>query len=172
MEDYMAEKAVKEYRNGDMAPALSLPDQNNKKVSIKELKGKWVVLYFYPKDNTPGCTMEAVYFSHYKKEFEELDAVILGVSPDTVESHCSFIDKHAVTITLLSDTDKTVLQKYDVWEKKKLYGKEYFGVRRSTYLIDPAGRIAWIWKKVKVENHIREVLEKLKELKNYAGVSE
>ncbi len=165
MEEHVAEKAVAELTQGSRAPSVSLPDQDGKKVTLKDLQGKWVVLYFYPKDNTPGCTMEAVYFSHYKKEFEEQNAVVLGVSPDSIESHCKFIDKHAVTITLLSDVDKTVLQKYGVWEKKKMYGKEYFGVRRSTFLIDDAGKIAWIWKKVKVENHIQEVLEKLKELR-------
>ena len=166
----MGENEVKELIHGRKAPAVSLPDQDGKKISLKDLKGKWVVLYFYPKDNTPGCTMEAVYFSHYKEEFEELNTVILGVSPDSIESHCKFIDKHAVTIILLSDTDKTVIQKYGVWEKKKLYGKEYFGVRRSTFIIDNDGKIAWMWKKVKVENHIQEVLEKLKELQGQAGV--
>ncbi len=151
-------------KNGK-APAFTSVDKNGKKVSLKNFLGKWVVLYFYPKDSTPGCTVEAIEFTAAKKEFAKLGAVILGVSPDSPESHCRFTDKQNLGITLLSDGDKKLCEKYAVWQKKKMAGREYMGVVRSTFLIDPKGKIAEIWEKVKVKDHVKKVKEKLQELK-------
>lgn len=146
------------------APAFSLQDQSEKENSLSQYKGKWVVLYFYPKDNTPGCTIEGIEFTAKKKDFEKLNAVILGVSADSPQSHCGFIDKQKLGITLLSDPERKVMKAYDAWGKKMMYGKEVEGVIRSTCLIDPQGNIAHHWTKVKAEGHAAEVLEKLKEL--------
>lgn len=144
-------------KEGDKAPDFCLPDQNNKEVCLKDFKGKWVVLYFYPKDNTSGCTMEAMDFSQNLDEFKKMHAVILGVSPDSTKSHVNFMQKHKLTVTLLSDSEHQVLEKYGVWQKKKMYGREYYGVVRTTFLIDPEGKIAHIWEKVKVKGHAEEV---------------
>ena len=149
---------------GDKAPDFCLPDQDDKEVCLKDLKGKWVVLYFYPKDNTSGCTKEAIGFTENKKEFEKLGAVILGVSPDSTKSHRNFIAKKELNITLLSDTEHKILEMYGAWQLKKMYGREYYGVVRSTFLISPEGKVAFIWPKVKVAGHVEKVLEKLKEL--------
>jgi peroxiredoxin Q/BCP len=150
---------------GDKAPDFCLVNQDSEEVCLRDLQGSWVVLYFYPKDNTPGCTTEALDFTALKSEFEKEGATILGVSPDSVKKHQNFIAKKELGITLLSDEDKEVLKKYGVWQLKKNFGKEYMGVVRSTFLIDPDGKIAYIWPKVKVKGHAQEVLEKLKELK-------
>jgi len=150
---------------GDRAPDFCLPNQDSEEVCLRDLQGSWVVLYFYPKDNTPGCTTEALDFTALKSEFEKEGATILGVSPDSIKKHQNFITKKELGITLLSDEDKEVLKKYGVWQLKKNFGKEYMGVVRSTFLIDPDGKIAYIWPKVKVKGHAQEVLEKLKELK-------
>jgi peroxiredoxin Q/BCP len=141
-----------------------VPNQDNVEICLRDLKGKWVVLYFYPKDNTPGCTTEACEFTESILDFENLDAIILGVSPDSVKKHQNFIAKKDLKITLLSDENKTVLNAYEAWGLKKLYGKEYEGVIRSTYIIDPDGNIAHSWEKVRVKNHIADVKNKLKEL--------
>lgn len=146
------------------APDFCLPDQNDKEVCLKDYKGKWVVLYFYPKDNTSGCTKEAIGFTEMKKEFEKMGAIILGVSPDSTKSHRNFIEKKNLKITLLSDQEHKVLEAYGAWQLKKMYGREYYGVVRSTFLISPDGKIAFIWPKVKVAGHVENVLEKLKEL--------
>jgi peroxiredoxin Q/BCP len=150
---------------GDKAPEFCLPNQDEVEICLRDLTGKWVVLYFYPKDNTPGCTTEACDFTAALPDFEGLDAVILGVSPDSPKKHRNFIEKKDLKITLLSDEDKEVCQKYGVWQLKKNYGREYMGVVRSTFLIDPDGKIAHVWSKVKVKGHVEEVKEKLKELK-------
>ncbi len=150
---------------GQKAPDFCLPNQDSEEICLRDLQGSWVVLYFYPKDNTPGCTTEALDFTALKEEFEKEGAIILGVSPDSIKRHCNFIEKKGLTITLLSDEEKEVAQKYGVWQLKKMYGKEYMGIVRSTFLINPEGNIAYIWNKVKVKNHAKEVLEKLKELK-------
>ncbi len=150
---------------GQKAPEFCLPNQDSEEICLRDFAGSWVVLYFYPKDNTPGCTTEALDFTALKDEFEKEGAVIFGVSPDSVKRHCNFIEKKGLTITLLSDEEKEAAQKYGVWQLKKMYGKEYMGIVRSTFLIDPDGNIANIWSKVKVKNHAQEVLEKLKELK-------
>ena len=150
---------------GQKAPEFCLPNQDEVEICLKDLKGKWVVLYFYPKDNTPGCTTEAKEFTEALKEFEELDAVVLGVSPQDCASHRKFIEKHSLGVTLLCDTDHQVLKAYGAWGKKKLYGKEYEGVIRTTVLIDPEGNIAAIWPKVRVKGHVEKVKEKLQELR-------
>jgi peroxiredoxin Q/BCP len=150
---------------GNKAPEFCLPNQDSEEICLRDFQGSWVVLYFYPKDNTPGCTTEALDFTALKSEFEKEGATILGVSPDSIKRHCNFIEKKNLKITLLSDEEKEVAQKYGVWQLKKMYGKEYMGIVRSTFLINPNGEIAYIWPKVKVKGHAKEVLEKLKELK-------
>ncbi|MFN9675783.1 MAG: peroxiredoxin, partial [Microcystis sp.] len=126
--------------------------------------GQWLVLYFYPKDNTPGCTAEAIDFTALSPQFQQLNAVILGVSPDSEKSHCRVIEKHNLTIQLLSDTEHQLAEIYQVWGLKKFMGKEYMGIKRSTFLIDPQGNIAYIWSNVKVKAHAEAVLKKLEEL--------
>ena len=152
---------MSDVKTGKMAPDFCLPDSDEKKICLNDLKGKWVVLYFYPKDNTSGCTLEAIDFTKEIKTFQDLNTMIFGISPDSPQSHCNFRDKHELKVTLLSDPDHTVLETYGVWVLKKMYGREYFGVERSTFLIDPDGKIAHIWRKVKVPGHILEVKEKL-----------
>ena len=152
------------FKEGDKAPEFTLKDANEKEVSLKDFRGKWIVLYFYPKDNTPGCTIEAIDFTALKKEFEKKNAVILGVSKDNCKSHQKFIDGKKLTIMLLSDEDTKVNQKYGVWRLKKFMGREYMGTHRSTFLIDPKGKIAKIWEGVSPDGHAKEVLETLKML--------
>jgi peroxiredoxin Q/BCP len=153
---------------GSQAPLFCLKDEEGKELCLKELRGKWVVLYFYPKDNTPGCTREALDFSEKLKEFDRLGAVVLGVSPDSVESHRKFKERRGIKVKLLSDESGEVLKAYGVWQKKKNFGREYYGVVRTTYLIDPQGQIAYLWKRVKVKGHADEVLEKLDSLRREA----
>lgn len=153
-----------ELQIGDKAPNFSLPNQDNAEISLQDFRGSWVVLYFYPKDKTPGCTQEACDFRDNLANLSGLNAVVLGVSPDSVKTHQSFIDKESLNFTLLSDTDKKVLKAYGAWGLKKLYGKEYEGVIRSTFVIDPQGKIAFLWKNVKVKGHIDAIKEKLQEL--------
>ncbi len=150
---------------GEMAPDFCLPNQDENEICLRDLRGKWVVLYFYPKDNTPGCTTEACDFTENLSDFEELDAVILGVSPDSPKKHRNFIEKKGLKITLLSDENKEVLEKYGVWQLKKMCGREYMGVVRTTYLIDPEGKVAARWDKVRVKGHVEKVKEKLRELR-------
>ncbi len=150
----------------EKAPNFCLKNQNNKHICLQDLAGKWVVLYFYPKDNTPGCTLEAKNFTQSSKEFSKLNATIVGISPDSVDSHKGFEEKHDIGITLLSDPDHQALNDYDVWKPKKLYGREFLGVQRSTFLIDPDGRIVQQWRKVKVQGHTKEVIETIKERQN------
>ncbi len=151
---------------GDKAPEFCLPNQDEVEVCLRDLSGKWVVLYFYPKDNTPGCTTEACDFTNSLPEFEGLDAVVLGVSPDSPKKHRNFIEKKSLKITLLSDEEKEVCQKYGVWQLKKMCGREYMGVVRSTFLISPEGTIEAIWEKVRVKGHVEAVKEKLKEIRS------
>ena len=141
-----------------------LQSQNGKEICLSDFKGKWVVVYFYPKDDTPGCTIEANDFTKKAKDFEKLNAKILGISADSKESHCKFIDKYNLKIDLLSDVDKKVIKQFGAWGKKKLYGREYEGVIRSTFLISLKGEIAREWKSVKVEGHVEKVLEKIREM--------
>jgi len=147
---------------GDSAPGFCLKDSGENKVCLKDFRGKKVVLYFYPKNNTPGCTMEAIDFSALKGEFEKEDAVILGVSKDSCESHQRFVDKHSLTVKLLSDPDHLVQEEYGVWAPKKFMGKEFLGTVRSTFLIGEDGKIVHVWSPVKVNGHAKEVLEWLR----------
>jgi len=150
---------------GNKAPEFTLFNQGGKKVSMKDFKEKNVVLYFYPKDNTSGCTKEACNFRDEFPKFGKLKAVILGVSPDSVESHKKFAEKYNLPFTLLSDEKKKVLEKYGVWKEKSMYGRKYMGVERSTFIIDKNGKVQKIFRKVKVADHNKEVMEALKELK-------
>jgi thioredoxin-dependent peroxiredoxin len=147
---------------GKSAPSFRLKDQNGKVISLELLKGKKVVLYFYPKDDTSGCTKEACNFSDELPKFSKLDAVILGVSPDSIESHKKFAVKYKLQFSLLSDEKKEVVEKYGVWQEKSMYGKKYMGVVRTTFIIDEKGFIKKIFPKVKVDDHNREVMEALK----------
>lgn len=157
---------------GQAAPQFCLANQDDVGMCLKAFKGKWVVLYFYPKDNTPGCTNEACDFTEMMPEFMDMDAVILGVSPDSTASHRSFVEKKNLEITLLSDADKSVHKAYGAWGMKKNYGKEYEGVIRSTFVIAPDQTVAAVWNNVKVRvkkkdgevRHADVVREKLKEL--------
>jgi peroxiredoxin Q/BCP len=149
---------------GDKVEDFCLPNQDDVEICLRDLAGKWVVLYFYPKDNTPGCTTEACDFSQSLPDFSDLDAVILGVSADSTKKHRNFIEKKDLKITLLSDEEHKVLEQFGVWQLKKNYGREYMGIVRSTFIIDPEGIIRAVWEKVKVKNHVNEVKEKLKEL--------
>jgi len=151
---------------GDKAVNFTLYNQDEIEISLSDFVGKWVVLYFYPKDNTSGCTVEAVDFTSLKGEFEKKGTVILGVSPDSTKSHKNFIKKKELGIMLLSDPEHKVLNDYGAWQLKKNYGREYFGVVRTTYLIDDKGKIAFVWKKVKAKGHADAVLEKFFKLIN------
>ena len=135
---------------GQVAPEFCAPNQDDIEICSRDLKGKWIVLYFYPRDLTPGCTNEACDFTAAEAEFDELDAVILGVSPDDSAKHRKFIEKHNLSITLLADTDKKMCEDYGVWQLKKFMGRESMGVVRSTFIIDPDGKIAEKWEKVNV----------------------
>jgi peroxiredoxin Q/BCP len=147
---------------GKKAPNFKLKDQNGITVSLSDFRGKNVVLYFYPKDNTSGCTAEACNFRDDFPKFKKVDAVILGVSPDSVQSHKKFAEKNNLNFILLSDEKKEVLEKYDVWKEKSMYGRKYMGVVRTTYVIDPKRIIKKIFRKVKVPSHNKEVMEALK----------
>jgi len=142
-----------------------LPDENGKKICLKDFEGKWIILYFYPRDSTSGCTKEAIDFSEHIDDFKKMNAVVIGISPDSQQSHKKFIEKYNLKIILLSDEGHKVLQKYGVWQLKKMYGREYYGVVRSTFLINPDGKIVHEWRKVKVKGHVEEVLQKLKEVR-------
>lgn len=146
---------------GDIAPDFTLPTDNGQTVTLSALKGQKVVLYFYPKDNTPGCTKEAIGFSEHLEAFKAKGATIIGMSPDSAAKHDKFKAKHDLTITLAADEEKNTLTAYGVWVEKSMYGKKYMGVERSTFLIDETGKIATIWRKVKVPGHVEAVLEAL-----------
>lgn len=149
---------------GKKAPDFTLPGDGGEKIKLSALKGSPVVLYFYPKDDTPGCTKEAIAFTGLIKDFEKLDTAIIGVSPDGVAAHDKFIAKHELSVRLAADEDKKVVEKYGVWVEKSMYGRKYMGVERSTFLIDAKGKIAKVWRKVKVPGHAEAVLEAVKEL--------
>lgn len=146
------------------APLFSLPNQDGAEIALRDFRGSYVVLYFYPKDKTSCCTTQACDFRDSMESLSALNAVVLGVSPDSVKTHQSFIAKESLNFTLLSDSEKNVLKSYGAWGVKKLYGKEYEGVIRSTFIIDPKGKIAFFWKNVKVKGHVEAIKEKLKEL--------
>lgn len=149
---------------GKRAPAFTLPSSDGDSVRLSSLKGNSVVLYFYPKDNTPGCTVEAKEFRDLARDFEKHHTTILGISPDSVESHCKFIDKFDLNFRLLADGKHQIAEKYGVFVEKNLYGRKYWGVQRATFLIDADGKIAKVWPKVKPKGHAEEVLDAVKAL--------
>ena len=149
---------------GDKAPAFKLAREGGDFVTLASLKGKKVVLYFYPKDDTSGCTKEAIAFSGLRKDFESAGAVVLGVSPDSIESHAKFAKKYKLDLTLLSDETKAMLEAYGVWVEKSMYGRKYMGVERTTFLIDGKGKVARVWNEVKVDGHAEQVLEAVQSL--------
>jgi peroxiredoxin Q/BCP len=149
---------------GQIAPKFTAINQDEQPVKLEDFQGRWLVLYFYPKDNTPGCTTEAIEFSQKLAEFQAINTEILGVSPDSPTSHCKFIDKQKLQLNLLSDPEHQLAEEYGVWQLKKFMGKEYMGIVRSTFLIDPTGNIAYFWSKVKVKDHVEAVFAKLSEL--------
>lgn len=151
---------------GQPFPAFELPDQDGRPHSLKDYAGRWTVIYFYPKDNTSACTLEAQDFTALAGQFKARKTAIVGVSPDSVKSHSGFAAKKELGITLLSDAGHVLLEAAGVWGPKKMYGKEYFGVVRTTALIDPDGIIREVWSKVKVPGHVEKVLSRLIELQS------
>ena len=149
---------------GRKAPAFTLHADDGSKVKLSELKGNPVVLYFYPRDDTPGCTKEACAFRDRQDEIKALGAQVFGISPDTVESHVKFRDKFSLNFPLLADPDHAMADKYGAWREKNMYGKKSMGIQRSTYLIDADGKVAKLWKRVKVDGHDQQVIDALKEL--------
>ncbi len=149
---------------GDKAPSFNLPRDGSGKMSLASLKGKKLVLYFYPKDDTSGCTKEAIDFTALKAQFAKAGAEVIGVSPDAVKAHDKFVAKHKLGIALLSDESKEMLEAYGVWTEKSMYGRKYMGVERTTFLIGADGKIAQVWNKVKVPGHAEEVLAAAKAL--------
>lgn len=148
---------------GQAAPDFTLEANENQTISLSSYRGKNVVLYFYPKDMTPGCTTEACDFRDYHPKFKQLDTVVLGISPDSVKSHDKFVAKHELPFPLLADPEHRVAEAYGVWVLKKMYGREYMGIERSTFVIDKQGNIAKAWTKVKVKGHVQEVLQFIEE---------
>lgn len=158
-----AEKVGSGLKEGSKAPEFSLPASNGKTISLKDFKGKQrVILYFYPKDDTPGCTVEACGFRDSVKKIESQAAVVLGVSPDGTESHNRFIEKFKLPFLLLADEDQSVCKAYGVWVKKNMYGREYMGVARTTFVIGKDGKIEKIYEKVKPEGHAEEIIALLR----------
>jgi peroxiredoxin Q/BCP len=151
---------------GSAAPPFTALDQDEQRVSLAELRGHWVVLYFYPRDDTPGCTVEACDFTDGVADFASLDALVLGCSPDSPASHRRFIEKHRLRVRLLSDPERELLRRYGAWGEKVLYGKVSEGVIRSTVIIDPAGRVAHHWPKVSAKGHAAAVQARLRELRD------
>ncbi len=150
---------------GMQAPQFTLPDEYGEIVSLRDFEGKkYVILYFYPKDATPGCTTQACDFRDAHQSFSDLNAVILGVSPDNEASHQRFIEKQGLPFSLLVDENHETAEVYGVWKLKKMFGKEYMGIERSTFLIDPTGTVVKEWRKVKVKGHIEEALATLEQL--------
>ena len=149
---------------GDTAPEINLPRDGGEIVTLADFSGKKVVLYFYPKDDTPGCTKEAIGFTDMVDEFAALDTVILGISKDSEKKHDKFVAKHDLKIALLSDEEGDVCERYGTWVEKKMYGKTYMGIERATYLIDADGKIAHVWRKVKVPGHVEAVLDVVRDV--------
>ena len=150
---------------GIKVPNFSLPDQNGQVHNINDYKGRWVIVYFYPKDLTPGCTTEACNFQDALPDFTSIDAVIFGISKDSVDKHKKFADKYNLHFNLLSDENSNVCEQFGVWQKKSMYGKEYMGIVRSTFIVNPDGKIVKVYPKVKVKEHHTEILNDLKELR-------
>lgn len=167
---------------GDKAPSFCIPNQDDVEICLRDIIGKWIILYFYPRDNTPGCTTQACDFTEAHTQFDEMDAFIFGVSPDTTIKHRNFIKKKELSISLLADVDKTTCESYKVWQVKKFMGRESMGVVRTTFIINPNGEIAALWEKVSVRKkkkkagivtetlHVNDVKETLTKLQaNYQG---
>jgi peroxiredoxin Q/BCP len=152
-------------KEGAIAPDFDLPANDNGRVSLSSLRGRPVVVYFYPRDNTETCTVEAIDFSAARKDFEAAGAALVGISPDSVKSHDRFRAKHGLGITLASDPDLKAVHRYSLWIEKSMFGRTFMGVERATFLIGPDGRIARIWRKVRVKGHVREVLAAVRGLK-------
>lgn len=148
-------------KTGQKAPAIKLPDQNGKIHELKDYTGQWVLVYFYPKDDTPGCTKEACALRDNFPKFKKMKAVVLGISADSVQKHGKFAGKYELPFTLLADEDKKIIESYGVWAEKKFMGRTYMGILRNSFLIDPTGKIAKIYEGVKPELHAEEVLEDL-----------
>ena len=161
----MPEKKV-ELKNGDSAPDFCLPDKDKKEVCLKDFQDKYIIVYFYPKDSSPSCTTEAIGFTNILPDLQKLDATVIGISPDSPESHSKFAEKKNLKVVLLSDPEKEVLKKYGAWGLKKFRGKTYMGVIRSTFIVDPKGKILHVWPKVSVKGHAEEVKSVLTELQN------
>ena len=153
---------AKELKPGDPAPPFDMPTAGGGRVSLAGLKGKRVVLYFYPKDDTPGCTQEALSFTEKAKAFAAAKTEVIGVSRDTVAKHDKFAAKHGLGVTLASDEDGATTEAYGVWGEKTLYGRKFMGVERATFLIDSKGKIAKVWRKVRVSGHVEDVLKEVK----------
>ena len=148
---------------GKAAPAFSLPSDEGDKVSLASLKGKYAVVYFYPKDDTPGCTREAQAFTKARAQLDKLGATVVGISKDSVEAHCKFRDKYGLKVPLLSDPDGKVIEKYGAWGEKNMYGKKSMGIIRSTVIVGPEGKVEKVFRKVKVDGHVAAVLAALDE---------
>ena len=149
---------------GDMAPDFTLPRDGGGTISLAEMRGSPIVLYFYPKDDTSGCTTEALAFTALADAFDKASTKVVGLSPDAVKSHDKFVAKHGLSVILASDEEKSVLSAYGVWKEKSMYGRTYMGVERSTFLIDRDGRVAEVWRKVKVAGHAEAVLKSVQGL--------
>jgi peroxiredoxin Q/BCP len=150
---------------GKIAPSFSAPCDDDAVIDLSELRGKNVVLYFYPKDDTPGCTIEAQDFTRHIEKFVALNTVVLGISRDSIKSHCSFIQKYNLAFNLISDEDGEICSKYGVLKEKSMFGKKYLGIDRSTFIIDKKGDVIKIWRSVKVNGHIDEILNFLEKIK-------
>jgi peroxiredoxin Q/BCP len=161
---YMAQSPEDPFIN-KMAPAFCLPDAEKTSICLDSFRGKWVILYFYPRDNTPGCTIEAMQFNAALEKFADLGAQVIGVSADSPESHQKFAAKHNLSIILLSDSEHAVLRAYDAWKPKTMFGREFLGTQRDTFLIDPQGKIISVWRKVSPKGHAEEVKAVLLEKK-------
>ena len=153
---------------GKAAPAFTLKESDGDKVSLSGLKGKWVVVYFYPRDDTPGCTLEAQGFNKALGQLDKLGAVVVGVSKDDLPAHCKFRDKYGLEFPLLSDPDGKIIEKYGAWGEKNMYGKKSMGIVRTTVIVSPEGKVARVFPKVKVNGHVEAVLDAIKELKKAA----
>ena len=149
---------------GDIAPDFTLPGTDGAEVTLSSLRPKAVVLFFYPRDNTPGCTKEAIGFSALKDEFAAQNTIIFGISKDDMKSHNKFVEKQDLSVELLTDAESDVCEAYEVWKEKSMYGKTYMGIERSTFLIDGEGKIAQVWRKVKVPGHVDAVMDAVKAL--------
>ncbi|MGF7005777.1 peroxiredoxin [Aminobacter sp. BE322] len=156
---------MSELETGQAAPQFALPRDGGGILTLSDFAGKPIVLYFYPKDDTTGCTAEAIDFSRLKPQFEDAGAVVIGMSPDSTKKHDKFKAKHNIGINLVADEERTALEAYGVWTEKSMYGRKYMGVERTTFLIGPDGRIARIWRKVRVPGHAEEVLDAVRSLR-------